>query len=43
MNPFGAPVASGMLPGDLTAGTPSNLGRVGDAGMQLFSMYTQLY
>lgn len=33
MNPFGAGVpAGGMLPGDLTAGTPSNLGRVGDAG-----------
>ncbi|KAF9449012.1 AAA-domain-containing protein [Macrolepiota fuliginosa MF-IS2] len=34
VNPFGAPVAAGgMLPGDLTAGTPSNLGRVGDAAL----------
>jgi len=36
LNPFGTPAAGGMLAGDLaTAGTPSNLGRIGDAGTSL--------
>lgn len=34
MNPFGAPAAGGMLAGDLAAaGTPSNLGKMGDAAL----------
>jgi hypothetical protein len=35
MNPFGAGAvaAGGMLPGELAAGTPSNLGKIGDAGI----------
>ncbi|EKM75062.1 hypothetical protein AGABI1DRAFT_132600 [Agaricus bisporus var. burnettii JB137-S8] len=34
MDPFGAGVpAGGMLPGDLAAGTPSNLGRMGEGAL----------
>ncbi|KAH6890090.1 AAA-domain-containing protein [Coprinopsis sp. MPI-PUGE-AT-0042] len=35
MNPFGsgAMPAGGMLPGDLVSGTPSNLGKIGDAAL----------
>ncbi|KAJ3509073.1 hypothetical protein NLJ89_g5414 [Agrocybe chaxingu] len=34
MNPFGAVPAGGMMPGDLAAaGTPSNLGKIGDAAL----------
>jgi ATPase family AAA domain-containing protein 2 len=34
LNSFGAGAvpAGGMLPGELAAGTPSNLGKIGDAG-----------
>jgi len=39
MNPFGAGAvaAGGMLPGEFVAGTPSNLGKIGDAGKSSFA------
>ena len=39
LNPFGAGAvaAGGMLPGELAAGTPSNLGKIGDAGRSTFT------
>jgi hypothetical protein len=39
LNPFGAGAvaAGGMLPGELAGGTPSNLGKIGDAGKSRFT------